>query len=287
MTNAEALKNSFDHEGAADAKPRSLALDVFGDYVRYSGEELPLRSLVALFECFDIAEATTRMMMSRFRSSGILMTRRDGRQTIYRLTPEGLAVLEEGRRRIFERGRTRWSGVWSLVIYSVPESNRAARERLRRSLQWLGFGQLSSGTWVSPQDRLAELSRTFGNESSVQIDQFRASSLGLDHDREYAARCWDLDALHKAYEDLTQRTNRRMVDYTSNVLSDRDAFIERMRLVHEYRMFPYRDPDLPSELLPSDWAGTQAHTAFLLAHEQLRPQAERYFQSIVRSQKPH
>jgi phenylacetic acid degradation operon negative regulatory protein len=55
-----------------------------------------------------------------------------------------------------------------------------------------------------------------------------------------------------------------------------------MRIVHEYRLFPYRDPDLPLELLPHDWAGTYAHESFSTAHRLLRGPADRYFRATVR-----
>jgi phenylacetic acid degradation operon negative regulatory protein len=48
-----------------------------------------------------------------------------------------------------------------------------------------------------------------------------------------------------------------------------------MRLIYDYRHFPFRDHDLPSELLPEDWHGRQAHDAFLRAHGLLRVPAER------------
>jgi len=48
-----------------------------------------------------------------------------------------------------------------------------------------------------------------------------------------------------------------------------------MRLVYDYRHFPFRDPDLPAELLPDDWPGRQTHEVFLQAHGLLRDPAER------------
>lgn len=52
------------------------------------------------------------------------------------------------------------------------------------------------------------------------------------------------------------------------------ALVERMRLVHDYRRFPFRDPDLPPELLPPGWSGRAAHEVFLEAHGLLRAPAE-------------
>jgi phenylacetic acid degradation operon negative regulatory protein len=269
---------SWHDEGA---RPRSLAFDVFGDYVRFNGDELSLRAMVELLKCFDVAEATTRIMMSRLRAAGAFYSRREGRETIYRLTAAGVEILEESRRRIFDRQQTQWSGAWSLVLYTVPENDRAARERLRRSLQWLGFGQLTAGTWISAHDRLADAQLALRGEGSVRLDRFRASSVSRENDRELAARCWDLEALNGRYQELVYLVSKRQPHYRRG-LTDRDAFIARLRLVHKYRMSIYEDPNLPRELLPIGWIGNQAHAAFTETHDLLRPGAERYFLEIAR-----
>jgi len=41
-------------------KARSLVFDLFGDYLRYRGGEVRLRSLVSLMSCFDVPEPTVR-----------------------------------------------------------------------------------------------------------------------------------------------------------------------------------------------------------------------------------
>ena len=124
--------------------------------------------------------------------------------------------------------------------------------------------------------------RRLREETSIQLYKLRASSEGLDAEREFASRCWALDSLASAYRDLSKRITARMADYEKDELTDREVFIERMRLVHEYRMFPYRDPDLPLELLPRNWPGVNAHTEFLQAHQILRPAAERYYLHVVK-----
>lgn len=37
-------------------------------------------------------------------------------------------------------------------------------------------------------------------------------------------------------------------------------------LVHAWRKFPFLDPDLPAELLPSDWSRRRAHELFTGRH---------------------
>src|SRR5712691_7462049 len=40
------------------------------------------------------------------------------------LTARSIKMLDEGRTRIFERGRDAWDGTWRMVIYAVPEESR-------------------------------------------------------------------------------------------------------------------------------------------------------------------
>jgi phenylacetic acid degradation operon negative regulatory protein len=54
-----------------------------------------------------------------------------------------------------------------------------------------------------------------------------------------------------------------------------------MRLIHDYRLLPFRDPDLPPELLPEDWAGRRLHEVFLEAHGLLRAEAEGYVDEVI------
>jgi phenylacetic acid degradation operon negative regulatory protein len=46
-------------------------------------------------------------------------------------------------------------------------------------------------------------------------------------------------------------------------------------------MFPFRDPDLPLELLPAGWVGREAHEMFLEAHELLRAPAEKFYDEVA------
>jgi phenylacetic acid degradation operon negative regulatory protein len=256
-------------------KARSLVFDLFGDYLRYRGGQVRLRALVALLDCFGIPEATTRVAAARLRKEGWLAADREGRETVYSLTKDAWQMLDEGRTRIFHRASGPWDGQWHMVIYQVPETERAMRERLRRRLAWLGFGPLSPSVWLSPHDRGQQVRDEFADSPAVQLDTFRSRSAGNGADRDIAARAWDLAALDRDYRDLLGRYVPRLAGYRAGPLDDRAALVERMRLVYDYRHFPFRDPDLPAELLPDDWPGRQAHEVFLQAHGLLRIPAER------------
>lgn len=262
-------------------KARSLVFDLFGDYLRYRGGEVRLRALAALMACFEVPEPTVRVVVTRLRKEGWLDSRRDGRETTYLLTGTAWRLLDDGRSRIFDRATGPWDGQWHMVIYSVPETERALREQLRKKLAWLGFGPLSSSVWLSPHDRTAQVKADFADRPSVRLDAFRARSEGVDADRDMAARSWDLDGLDRDYAALLDAYRPRLERYRAGELRGADALVERMRLMHDYRLFPFRDPDLPPELLPTGWSGRAAHEVFLEAHGLLRAPAEEFVDEVA------
>lgn len=269
-----------DADREVHVKARSLVFDLFGDYLRYRGGEVRLRHLVALMGCFDVPESTVRVVVTRLRKEGWLDSRREGRETVYGLTATAWELLDEGRERIFDRARGPWDGQWHMVIYSVPEAERAVREQLRKKLAWFGFGPLSSSVWVSPHDRVDQVRAEFADEPAVRLDLFHSRSEGSAADRDIAARAWELEELDRDYAALLAEYGPRLGAYRAGP-SPREALVQRMQLVYDYRHFPFRDPDLPLELLPQGWHGRRAHDLFLEAHGLLREQAFAHLDAVI------
>ena len=262
-------------------RPRALIFDLLGDYVRYAGGGIRLKGLVALGEQLGVTPATMRVVVARLREEGWLEVRRDGRQSIYSLTSKCLKMLDEGRQRIFPGPPATWSGEWSMVIYTVPESDRPTREQLRRDLSWLGFGTLAPGIWVSPHrllERVAELGAALPN-ARLEILTMRASDIGAD--RSIATRCWDLEQLNAEYAEFIRSVRLALPQYRAGALEGADAMAARIRLVQAYRLFPSRDPGLPVELQPAGWLGEQARVLFDEAHRLLGPAARANYENVV------
>jgi len=263
------------HSGCV--KPRSIVLDLCGDYVRYRGGGIGLGAMTDLLGTFDVGADNARVVMSRLRRDGFFDTVRDGRMTRYVITERTMRILDEGRERIFTRNAETWDGNWHLVIYQVPETARAIRERLRTGLAWLGFGPLAPSTWLSAHDRRALVDELFSEPGHSRVDQLTAQTGSLTSDRAMAARCWDLPRLAASYLDWLSQWRRQ----PTTERSDRMAFVRRTSLVHSYRKFPFSDPDLPAELLPKDWPGATAHERFLELYRGLQAGAERCYDDVA------
>lgn len=262
-------------------KPRALILDLFGGYLRYAGGEVRLADITELLAVFDVEPATVRVNLSRLRKEGWFTTRRVGRETVYALTPHLLEILDEGRARIFRRRDEDWAGRWTMAIYQVPESDRAVREQLRKKLAWHGFGQLSPSTWLSPHDLMSEVREIAAAHPSAKVDALSCGTGDLRVDRELAARCWDLEELGADYR-LFIRTYSALNDEVRNARSDgREALVDRMRIIGDFRRFPFRDPYLPRELQPEEWPSGEAYRLFGAVHRQLGPAASAFVSGII------
>ena len=267
---------------AVPVKPRAIVWDLFGDHLRYAdGGRVPMRVLTGLLEVFGVGESTTRVVLSRMRREGWFTTYRDGRQTSYALTSRSIRTLDEGRARIFERGRDDWDGTWRMVIYVVPEENRAERDLVRRTLAWHGFGPLAAATWISPHPRLDAVATALAGLSATRIDLLECRSHGRDADLEMAARCWDLDGLGRFYLELAASFEQLPPLAELAGLPGPDALRQQVELVASYRTLPFRDPDLPAGLLPGGWPGRRAHSLFIAAHDALHGPADAFVRDVL------
>ena len=266
---------------APSLNPRSLLFTLYGDYVHPLGqEEARVGALVRLASELGVTGNALRSALSRMTREGWLAARRNGGTPRYRLSPRGRDLIEEGIRRIYGRHRAGWDGRWLLVSYSLPEPRRGQRDRLRQGLSFLGLGSLGNGLFISPHDlrpQVDELIRRYGVEREVTVHH---GTLEWPADpAQVVARAWDLDKVADLYAHFLERTGPALA--TADALDDRECFRRRFLLTHEFRRFPFSDPDLPDALLPRGWVGTTAKATFLAYNRKLRRRAERFYCSIA------
>ena len=163
---------------ASAQRPPRLLLTLLGDYWWQRTEPLPSAAIVALLAEFGVSDSAARAALSRLTRNGLLVTSKSGRRTFSRLSSRAAAILDDGARRIFSFGAANqpWDGLWSLVAFSIPEDNRAARDALRKQLRWLGFAPLYDGLWLSPRDHAAEVIGYLKDLDITTATAFRASS---------------------------------------------------------------------------------------------------------------
>jgi phenylacetic acid degradation operon negative regulatory protein len=264
-------------------RPQDLVFTLYGDYLLHRQRAVWVGSLIALLEPLGLSEGATRTVLSRMAQKGWLEAHRAGKKSYYALTPRGQRLLQAGEARIYHPpSGERWDGLWFLVAYSIPEERRALRDRLRLRLQWLGFGQLGNGLWLSPyhlRGEVEELARELGVADHLEI--FRSQYLGFSSAAHLVAQCWDLPALDRRYAAFVERHGPPPGLAATGRTDARDAFVRRFWLVHHYREFPLLDPYLPPELLPPDWHGQRAAELFNAWHDRLAGPADAFVEQVL------
>jgi len=266
---------------APPLNPRSLLFTLYGDYVHPLGrEEARVGALVRLAAELGVTGNALRSALSRMTREGWLEAVRRAGPPRYRLSPRGHELIEEGIRRIYGRHRASWDGRWLLVSYSLPEPRRGQRDRLRQGLSFLGLGSLGNGLFISPHDlrrQVNELIRRYGVEGEVTVHH---GTLEWPADpAQVVARAWDLEKVRARYAQFLERIRPALRE--ADAIDDREAFTRRFLLTHEFRRFPFSDPDLPDALLPPNWIGSAARETFLAYNRKLRRRAERFYCSIA------
>lgn len=246
-------------------RPNSFIFTLYGDLVHrhVTDGSLWVGSLVRLMAPFGLSEAAVRQAVSRMSRQGWLVAHRSGHRAFYAVTPRGRRRIEGLSPRIYGPV-VEWDGRWRMLTYSVAEAQRERRDRLRKELMVLGWAPLSASTWLSPRDGMAEVREVAESAGlSENIHLFVADYAGPRNDRELLSACWDLEAIASAYREFIQHYEPRLVrEREQGMMSDEEAFVERLWLVHDYRKFTYVDPGLPSTLLPAHWPGTTAAAVF-------------------------
>lgn len=254
---------------------RSALFDLYGDHLRARGGRAPVAALVRILAPLGIAAPAVRTAISRMVRQGWLEPVRLDGGPGYRLTDRARQRLDDAAARIYRTRSSAWEGSWDLLVVG-PVAHRAARERLRSGLAFLGYAPLSDSTWISPfaSPEVAPLAAAEG----AALARFAARD---DDPRGQAAGAWNLDALGAAYTAWLEDAAALVAAPPARDGSDEAAFAVRSLLVHEWRKFLFTDPGLPAELLPADWPGHAAADFFAAEAARLLPAASRFVDACL------
>lgn len=233
---------------------------------------------IAADELYPVAEACgqsaeqLRSCLRRMVGERLLSREGTGRNAVYTPTARGLALigasLERHRLAYGQDAAGRgWDRRWHLVAFAIPESRRAARDRLRDRLREFGGAAINPGLYASvhrwEKDVAGEADRlnvtahvTFATTEDLAVG-------GVSDPRDLARMLWPVEELAEGY--------RRFVDQFSPVvpaleqlraehhrIDDAQFLPSALQMVTAFQETFAADPLLPPELLPRPWPGRAA-----------------------------
>lgn len=267
------------------ANTKSMIFTIYGDYIRHYGNKIWVGSLIRLMKEFGHNEQGVRVAVSRMLKQGWVQSERQGNKSYYFLTSRGVDRIEEAAKRIFKLNPHKWDGKWRILMYTIPEEKRQIRDELRKELLWSGFGSFSNSCWISPNNLEKEVEALIEKyDISNYVDFFVSEYKGPKDNESLVEKSWPLEEIEKKYEEFISTYSKQFIIHQSIIsrgeMSDAQCFVERTKLVHEYRKFLFIDPGLPSELLPPMWGGNHAASLFSQYYKVLAGPASRFFESV-------
>ena len=255
---------------------RSVLLTVLGEFVLPTPQGVWQETLVNALTTLDYKTQAARQALARSVTAGWLSTQRHGRRSRVQLSADTAALLSTGAERIYSFGESwEWDGRWLLVVLRVPEERREVRHQLRSRLAWEGFGSIGGGLWITAHvEREGELRDMAGDGSVAELLSFRAEMGALGEPERVIADAWDLDAVAGGYRDFIAQFGRLRPKTPAAI------FRAQTLLVHEWRKFPFLDPDLPEAMLPPGWPRSRAHDVFHERHALWHAAAQEHFRSL-------
>ena len=268
------------HEfGTASAS--SYLLTVLGEFLLPRQRPVWTAALTDTLELLGIEHRAARQALARTGADGLIASTKVGRRAQWSLTGPGRMLLTDGAERIysFASETPDWDGEWLVLLVSVPETERGLRRQARTRLAWVGFGSPAPGVWITPRPHLVEEAGAVLTDLGLSrsVFSFVGGHAGIGHEPELVDRAWDLPEIAARYDRfLASFANLEPAD-------DTEAMLCQIHLVHEWRRFPFLDPQLPTALLPDDWAGRSARALFHDRHDTWRERANAQWSRLCSS----
>ncbi len=239
----------------------SLIITVYGDAIVPRGGTVWLGSLINLLAPLGLSQRLVRTSVFRLSKEGWLTARQIGRRSFYSIAEVKRSRFEKGFRRVYVKPHVDWDGTWCIVITSELEST--VRDVLRKELTWLGFGTIAPGVMAHPmadRDSLMGTVQELGVQDGTIILRARRDPWSSEQPlKTLVKECWNLEQVAQDYRHFLDRFRPIWNALEGAMeLEPEHCFLIRTLLIHDYRRMLLRDPQLPDELLPTDWVGTSA-----------------------------
>lgn len=145
-----------------------------------------------------------------------------------------------------------WSGSLWLITYDIAERHKKDRERLRNFLIDQGYGRLQDSIYVAPFNPTNQVRRYIKElniEGETLISKMgKGGHIGNMNIKELIGKVYKLDLMRSNYQIFVSKIE-------NNKISAGNAPF----LFLEYLSILKQDPQLPPQLLPSDWGGDRAY----------------------------
>jgi phenylacetic acid degradation operon negative regulatory protein len=272
------FKEIVDHQSISGT---SLIISLYGDYLWTCGGGIWLGSLINSLEILGINQRVVRSSVFRLHKDGWLTISKVGRKSYYYLAQEKYNEVLSANKKIYHSENPVWNGKWNIIHTSLGPVNHC-KDKLQY-LRYKGFGCFDKDFFIQPY--LKEMAQETKEEIIGKIPSakiFQQAELFYDNFdivENMINKSWDLSKIESEYNDFYSRfypVFNMINSLGESSLTDEDAFKIRLLVIHFYRKIIIKDPDLPLELLPSNWPRKKTEKLTIDIYNQVHSKALNY-----------
>ena len=184
-----------------------------------------------------------RGVLSKLKNMGLAEKIKVGDEIYYEITQEGEKYIDDLLGFLKNKGA--WDKKWRFVMFEIPETNRALRDKLRRELANLGLGILQASVWISSRDVKKEIDEISAQlELGSQLKFFEVSS-NTNLDQQIIDKSWNVPELDSEVEEFIKKAEWALKAMGKG---NGDRYNAK-KLIFEYAQTIKKGPALPGEFV--------------------------------------
>lgn len=198
-----------------------------------------------------------RGALAKLKSLGFITKTAVAEEAYYMITPKGESYLDDVLDIL--KSKESWDKKWRLVMFEIPEKNRALRDKLRRELTNMGLGLLQSSVWISPteiKDKVNQINLKL--EANQQIKYFEVQS-NPSIDKQIVEKSWNIPAINLEMERFVKDATWQMKAMGKG---NGDRYNAK-KLIFEYALILKKTPVIPEVFLDKNEIRKNAHELYL------------------------
>lgn len=271
---------------------KSMVSTFFGDMVVTNDGFAWVETVGAALELLGVNDRLVRTTLFRLREEGWVTATRSGRKSYYQLTESADIQTRKAERQIYYNDTQSWDGSWILVFLIAPSLDVELRRGFEQQLGWIGFGAVTKRVWAHPGSSIELISEKIdrlglhGKVITMRCKNIHEADLGFDiDDRELASMCMPIFEVESVYRQFIKDFSPLLDEQGTLSMEGDNAEMLSLRLLmmDEYRRATLRDPHLPRELLPDNWAGHEAFALCGTIYKKIHKAANMHYQDLQKN----
>ena len=198
-----------------------------------------------------------RGSIAKMKNMGYVKKEIIGNEPYYCITSKGEKYFDDTLSTLTKNKK--WDKKWRLVMFDIPEKNRAVRDKLRRALTSLGLGILQGSVWISSSDIRKEIDALRTNlklDKSLKYFEVTATPA---LNAQIIEKSWNLPELNLEYEKLIKEGNHSL----RNMGKGNGDRFKSKSLIFKYALILQKDPKLPEEFIEQNALRKEANELYL------------------------